>query len=121
MRARRGSGRCGLTVVEVMVALVIIGVGLLGMAGTASLSLRTATTSARELLALRALERRLALTSASTCESVSSGEDPPGSDAPRVGWQLAAPSRGVRLIDARVQWHEGPRLRMLRFRSALLC
>jgi prepilin-type N-terminal cleavage/methylation domain-containing protein len=121
MRERGGRLRRGLTVVEVLVALVIVGVGLLGMAGTASLSLRSTTTSTRELLALRAVERRLAAISASGCEGASSGGDVPGGDTPRVSWRVASVQRGARLIEADVHWHDGTGPRTLRLRSALLC
>lgn len=121
MRLRQKRRRRGLTVVEVMVALVIVGVGLLGMAGTAALSLRSSAASARELLALRALEWRLAGSSASGCEGASSGEDAPAGSVPRVSWQVSAPLRGVRLVDASATWHDGTTPRTLRLRSALLC
>ena len=117
----RTSSRRGLTVVEVLVALVIVAVGLLGMAGTASLSLRTATSSSHELLALRAVERRLAVISAAGCVGAASGQEPERGDAPWVSWQVAAAQRGARLTEAIVRWRDGTRPRSLRLRSALLC
>jgi Tfp pilus assembly protein PilV len=108
-------------VVEVLVALVIVAVGLLGMAGTASLSLRTTTSASRELLALRALERRLAIISAAGCGGAESGQDPDSGDAPRVSWQISSAQRGARLTEALARWREGTRPRALRLRSALLC
>jgi type II secretory pathway pseudopilin PulG len=111
----------GLTVVEVLVALVIVGVGLLGMAGTAALSLRTATAASRELRALREVERRLAVMSASGCEGLSSGEDGGGGDTPRISWTVAEVRRGARAIEAVARWADGSGARTLRLRSALLC
>src|SRR5688572_19592480 len=119
--AVRGCRRRGLTVVEVLVALVLVSVGLLGMAGTASLSLRSTTTSSRELRALREVERRLAILSAAGCEGAANGEDVAAGDAPRVSWRVEAATRGTRLIEAVARWQDGTRPRSLRLRSALLC
>lgn len=113
--------RPGLTVVEVLVALVIVGVGLLGMAGSASLSLRSTTTSARDLRALREIERRLAIEMAAGCAGAASGEDAESGSAPRVTWLVTPVQRGTRLIEATVRWHDGAKPRTLQLRSALLC
>jgi type IV pilus assembly protein PilV len=116
---RRARG--GLTVVEVLVALVIVSVGLLGMAGTMSLSLRSTTAASRELRALRAVERRLAVLSASTCGGASSGEEPASGTAPGLRWRVAETRRGVRMVEAVAQWRDGTASRTLRLGSALLC
>jgi prepilin-type N-terminal cleavage/methylation domain-containing protein len=113
--------RAGLTVVEVLVALVIVGVGLLGMAGTVSLSLRSTTMASRELLALRAVERRLAMLSAAPCSDASSGEDAASGNTPRLSWRVEGTRRGVRMIDVAARWSDGAVARTLRLGSALLC
>jgi prepilin-type N-terminal cleavage/methylation domain-containing protein len=113
--------RRGLTVVEVLVALVIVSVGLLGMAGTASLSLRTTTTAGRELGAMREVERRLAVMSATGCGGLANGHDDAVGDAPRVSWTVDDARRGAREIEAVARWRDGSGARTLRLRSAILC
>ena len=117
----RWLARGGLTVVEVLVALVIVGVGLLGMAGTATLSLRSTTAASRELRALREVERRLALLSAASCEGASSGEQAARGDTATVTWVVDQAQRGARLVEVTARWSHGAAHRTLRLRSALLC
>jgi Tfp pilus assembly protein PilV len=108
-------------VVEVLVALVIVAVGLLGMAGTAALSLRSRNAASRELLALRAVERRLAVLSTMRCNDASSGEDAGSSNTPRLSWRVEQVRRGARMIDVHARWDDGSAPRALRLGSALLC
>jgi Tfp pilus assembly protein PilV len=113
--------RAGLTIVEVITALVILSVGLLGMAGTSALALRTAVTTTRERRALRRLELRLAALSAAGCARAASGADLLGRDSLREQWTVAAAARGAALVDATVRWGEGSRVRTVARRSAILC
>lgn len=118
---RPGSVRSGLTLVEVLAALVIVSVGVLGMAGASTLSRRAASASARELGALRRLELRLASLSASGCARASSGAHHDPTESVRESWTVDPPSSGVALVDATARWSEGGRPRALTLRSALLC
>lgn len=112
--------RAGFTVVEVLVALVIVSVGLLGMAGTATLSLRTSAAASRERRALGRLRLRLATLAASGCGAASGSAADPG-DAVQEQWTVGLARGGVALVDASVQWPEGAGVRTLTARSALLC
>lgn len=120
-RPVRSGIRSGLTLVEVMAALVIVSVGLLGMAGASTLSRRVASAAARELGALRRLELRLASLSAAGCARASSGAHDDPTESVRESWTVDAPSSGVVLVDATARWSEGGRPRVLTLRSALLC
>lgn len=112
--------RAGFTVVEVLVALVIVSVGLLGMAGTATLSLRTAAAASRERRALGRLRLRLATLAASGCGATSgSAADPV--DAMQEQWAVGLERGGAVLVDASVEWSEGAGTRTLTARSAILC
>lgn len=113
--------RHGLSVIEVLVALVIVSVGLLGMAGTSALSLRSATAASRELGALRRLEQRLASIASAGCGRASSGVEGGTGDAVRVSWTVHDEIRGVRLLEADARWHVNGAPRVLVLRSALLC
>jgi Tfp pilus assembly protein PilV len=112
--------RPALTVVEVLVALVLVSVGLLGMAGTSALWLRTATTAAREWSATRRAESRLAILAAAGCERASSGAlEAPGV---REQWSVAPPRAGIAFVEARVDWlGSRSQRRTVLLRSALLC
>ncbi len=113
--------RAGLTLVEVLVALVVVSVGLLGVAGTSALALRTTTAAARERAALGRLELRLAALAAAGCVSPTSGVVGDLDEGIRERWTLSAPSRGVALVDASADWRDGGVIRSLALRSAILC
>ncbi len=118
-RARRP--RLGLTVVEVLVALVILGVGLLGMAGSSALLFRTATSAAREERAVRRLQLRLASLVATGCGRAISGTREAAGDGVIERWTVEATAHGAALIEASAQWRDGARVRRFVLRSALLC
>jgi hypothetical protein len=119
--ARSPRPRRALTVVEVLVALVVVSVGLLGMAGTSALSLRTATSAAVERRAVHRLTLRLAVLSAGGCtRAVSGAQDDPG-DGVRERWIVGVVTPEVAMVEATAQWREGGRPRALALRSALLC
>jgi prepilin-type N-terminal cleavage/methylation domain-containing protein len=113
--------RSGLTIVEVLAALVIVSVGLLGMAGTAALSLRTVAAATRERQALRRLDLRQAALTAGGCARAAGGAESDGRDSVHEQWTVTAPLRGAALVDVRVVWREGARIRSIAHRSALLC
>lgn len=113
--------RSGLTIVEVLAALVLISVGLLGMAGTAALSLRTAAAARREREALRRLDLRAAALAAGGCSRAQGGTIFEPRDSLRERWTVATPAAGAALFDARVEWREGARMRSILHRGAILC
>lgn len=115
----RAPVRAGLTVVEVLTALLVLSVGLLGMAGTSTLALRTASSASSERRALGRLQLRLATLTAAGCESASSGSA--ATDGVREAWTIAAPERGAALVSVSVEWRDGAHARAMTVRSAILC
>jgi prepilin-type N-terminal cleavage/methylation domain-containing protein len=113
--------RSGLTLVEVLVALVIVSVGLLGVAGTSALALRTTTAAAREQAALGRLELHLAALAAARCAPAITGSVGDLDSGVRERWTQSAPSRGVALVDATAEWRDGGVIRSIALRSAILC
>lgn len=109
----------GLTVVEVLVALVLVAVGLLAMAGTSALTFRTATSASRERLAVRQADRRLARLTAAGCASATAGTD--SAAGMRERWSMADSLFGVASVETSVEWQAGARRRVLTLRSALVC
>lgn len=113
--------RPGLTVVEVLAALVIVSIGLLGMAGTSALALRTASFASREHRALARLQLRLAALAAAGCGSASSGAAEDASNGVREQWMVAPELRGAALVSASIEWRDGAGIRTLTARSAIVC
>lgn len=112
--------RTGFSVVEVLVALMVVSVGLLGIAGTSALSLSTANAASRERRATRRAAARLALLTAGGCERATSGavDDTDVHEQ----WTVAPFRGGVMLIDERVDWRgSDARLRSVILPGALLC
>lgn len=112
--------RCGFTVVEVLVALVIVTVGLLGVAGTSATALRASAAALRERQAVTRAATRLALLGAAGCTIATDGELRYG-----VGlverWTVGAVVNAVRMTEVRVEWDDLGRRRIVLLRSALLC
>jgi prepilin-type N-terminal cleavage/methylation domain-containing protein len=76
---RRSTGvpsvRRGMTLVEMIVALTIIGVGLLALAGSAALVTRLMGGGARQTLAANLVQARLEALRATNCANVTSGTE----------------------------------------------
>jgi prepilin-type N-terminal cleavage/methylation domain-containing protein len=113
--------RSGLTIIEVLAALMVVSVGLLGMAGAAALSLRTVGEVTRERRALRRLDLRLAGLAAAGCGRAMGGTASDPRDSVHELWTVAAMVAGAALVDARVEWREGAGMRSIAHRSAILC
>lgn len=112
--------RRGFTVVEVLVALIVVSVGLLGVAGTAAIALRSASAASREQSALSRARTRLALLESAGCSSAASGERHlPSGLLDR--WTVGPLANRARLVDVSADWDDTGRRRTLALRSALLC
>lgn len=112
--------RHGLGIIEVLIALVLVAVGILGIAGASTLALRTATASALEQRAQRLAQLRIAQLSARGCAGASAGADSSSSSL-REQWTLAAAANGAALLDESVSWTAAGRARRLLLQTAILC
>jgi Tfp pilus assembly protein PilV len=112
--------RGGLTVVEVLVALVLLAVGLLGLAGSSALSLRVAESAARERRAIDRARSRLAVLSASPCGSAVTGQSHVAPDLDEW-WTVGSPRAGLAAIDVGVRWRAFGRPRSLTLAGAVVC
>lgn len=112
--------RRGFSVVEVLVALVLIAVGLLGIAGSSALALRATTASARQQSALQLATTRLARLTATGCASATDGTTS-GTALVREDWTIGPLAGGMRLISARVKWRATSGPRVLSLGSAMPC
>lgn len=114
------SSRRAFTVVEVLVALMVVAVGLLGVAGASATALRASNAAMRERSAISRARTRLALIHAAGCAAAADGERKLGNGlADR--WTVAAAVNGVRMVDVSVEWDDLGRRRAFHVRSALLC
>jgi Tfp pilus assembly protein PilV len=112
--------RSALTVVEVLVALMLVSVGLMGIAGTSALSFRTLVAAERERRAMQRVTIRVARLAAGGCEHAAGGEVQDADLHER--WTVSSRGGGVALVDARVDWQgRGAARRTFALRSALLC
>jgi Tfp pilus assembly protein PilV len=113
--------REGFSVVEVLVALLLVSVGLLAMAGTSSLALRTAHTAAAELRAAHRAALRLELLAGPGCAAPASGVVPAGTGGMRESWTVAAATNGAARVEWTAEWAAPRGVGTLRVESALLC
>lgn len=112
--------RRGLSIVEVLVALIVLSVGLLGMAGTSTLVLRASTDAARERQAIWRASARIAALAAGGCVRTRAGSD--DSSGMHEDWAMQPPRGGFSLVDARVEWRSARgRIDSLVLRSAVQC
>lgn len=113
--------RAGITIVEVLTALVVLTVGLLGMAGSSALALRTTSASTLERRALRRLDLRHAALASAGCSRAASGMAEDTRNGLREWWIVGPVVRGAVLVDAGVEWRDGAKVRTLARRGGLLC
>lgn len=112
--------RAGFSIVEVLIALVIVAVGLLGIAGASALSVRAANAALREHSATGVALARLAALSAVGCPAAGSGSSG-SAPGPVERWTVSAPAPGVRMLYARVEWFDGAARRAVGLQSAVFC
>jgi prepilin-type N-terminal cleavage/methylation domain-containing protein len=119
--AGQGTGAHGFTVVEVLVALVLLSVGLLALAGAGALAVRTSGDAARERRAVQRGADRLAILRAAGCASARGGSaaDPVLPLAER--WTASPAPTGVVLVVEEVRWTTSRGSRTVLLRGALLC
>ena len=125
MSAERSSagqgGRAGFTIAEVLVALVLFTVALLGLAGSSALAVRVTGSALRERRAVQRAADRIASLRAQGCASARSGTATDAALALDERWTAASPVGGVTLIDEKVRWRAAAGTRVLLLRSAILC
>ena len=113
--------RSGVSIVEVLVAIVLLAVGLLGVAGNGAIAMRASAGAARERRALRRASERLGALREQGCAAARSGTlvDPGAAIAER--WTVGPITGGATLVDAEVRWRAPAGERRLLLRGGLLC
>jgi Tfp pilus assembly protein PilV len=115
--ARRG----GVSIVEVLVALVLLAVGLLGMAGSGAIAMRASSGAARERRAAQRAVDRLAAIREQGCTAARSGMLVDSAAALIERWTVAGAAAGAALVDAEVRWRAPAGQRVLLLRGGILC
>ena len=117
----RSRHRGGASIVEVLVAIVLLAIGLLGVAGNAAIATRASASAARERRAAQRAADRLAALREQGCAAARSGVlvDPRAAASER--WTVGAVAGGAGLVDVEVRWRAPAGQRVLLLRSGLLC
>lgn len=118
--ARQGRG-AGFTIAEVLVALVLFAVALLGVAGSSALAVRVTGSALRERRAAQRGADRIASLRAQGCVSARSGTATDAALALDERWTTTPTAGGVTLIDEQVRWRTVNGTRTLLLRGAILC
>jgi prepilin-type N-terminal cleavage/methylation domain-containing protein len=130
MRSRTGTSRSsrrsptrrrGVSIVEVLVALVLLAVGLLGVAGNGAIAIRASGGAARERRAAQRAGDRLAALREQGCASARSGTRADPAAALTERWTVGAVAGGATLVDAEVRWSAPAGQRVLLLRGGILC
>jgi prepilin-type N-terminal cleavage/methylation domain-containing protein len=121
-RATAGQERgAGFTIAEVLVALVLFAVALLGVAGSSALAVRVTGSALRERRAVQRAADRIATLRAQGCAAARSGSATDAALALDERWTTSPMPAGVTLIDEQVRWRTVDGTRTLLLRSAILC
>ena len=102
-------------------AIVLLAIGLLGVAGNAALALRASGSAARERRASQRAADRVAALREAGCVVARSGAlvDPGAALSER--WTVGSATSTALLVDAEVRWRAPAGERTLLLRSGILC
>ena len=113
--------RPGLTVVEVLVALMLVTIGLLAIAGSTSLALRTTLDAARRHAAAQRAVSRVAQLAAAGCDRAAGGADADAVRQVSERWTIVARANGFAIISDSVMWTSARGARSFSLTSAFTC
>ena len=121
-RAPAGSlCRDGASIVEVLVAIVLLAIGLLGVAGNAAIALRASGSAARERRATQRAADRVAALRERGCASARSGTLVDAAAALSERWSVDAATTSAMLVDVEIRWRAPAGERTILLRSGVLC
>jgi type IV pilus modification protein PilV len=95
--ASRMQARAGFTIVELLVALMIFAVGMLGLAATAGSVTRMMGGAKRQVIAATVAQTRLERLRSSPCASITSGSDT--TRGVISTWTVSAVTRGMNITE----------------------
>lgn len=113
--------RPGLTVVEVLVALMLVSIGLLGIAGSTTLTLRTTIDAAHRRDAAQRAASRVALLAAAGCDRAVDGATADAVRQVSERWTIVARANGFAIVTDSVNWTSARGVRSFSLTSAFTC
>ena len=116
-----GRLRSGLSVVEVLVALMIVSIGLLGIAGSTALALRTTLDAAHGREAAQRAASRVALLAAGGCDRATGGAVSDVDRQVSERWTIVARANGFATVTDSVSWMSARGARSFSLTSAITC
>ncbi|MES2178681.1 MAG: hypothetical protein V4550_12550 [Gemmatimonadota bacterium] len=117
----RTHSRSGLTVVEVLVALILVCVGLLGMAGSSALALRTTLDAARRREATQRSAIRIASLAASGCAAARGGALSDPQHALTEKWSVGPSKGGFATVTDTIVWMSARGQKTVAISTAIPC
>lgn len=113
--------RSGFSVIEVLVALMVVTVGLLGIAGSTALTVRTTFDAVRRHAAAERAESRIAQLTAGGCDRAVSASAVDTALQVTERWVVGARVNGFVPVTDTVRWTSARGPRTFSFSSALTC
>jgi Tfp pilus assembly protein PilV len=93
-----------MTIVEVLVALIIVTIGLLGIAGSSALAVRSAHDAAHRRNAMHRIVSRHAQLAASGCAGARSGSATDTARTITEAWYVSVQPSGFALVTDSLRW-----------------
>ena len=119
--AARAPHRDGASIVEVLVAIVLLAIGLLGVAGNAAIALRASGSVARERRATQRAADRVAALRERGCASARSGMLVDTAAALSERWTVGPATASATLVDVELRWRAPAGQRTILLRSGFPC
>lgn len=117
----QASQRAGLSIVEVLVALVLVAIGMMGVAGSTAIAFRTTLDAARRREAAQRASSRIAQIAASGCALAMAGASTDSARQVSEQWSVSMPVNGFALVTDSVTWTGTRGKSSLALTSALTC
>ncbi|PYP76562.1 MAG: hypothetical protein DMD35_18320 [Gemmatimonadetes bacterium] len=113
--------RDGVSIVEVLVAIVLLAVGLLGVAGGGAIAMRASAGAARERRAAQRAGDRLSALRAEGCAAARSGTLVDAGAALVERWTVGSVVGAGALVDVEMRWRAPSGSRVFLLRGGILC
>ena len=115
LRIERFRARTGFSLIELLIALVLLECGLLALVGVAAASTREADSARRDAAAISVASARLERTASLSCRGSNSGVSPAGPGLTESYMEIVGPN-GTRVVSDSVVvvTTRGPRVTVLR-------